>query len=413
MPLIKILICYLSLLVVAQVSAQSIAYEQDIKPIISKNCINCHREGEAGAMPLTNYEEVSAYGSMIQYVTQARLMPPWYADTTYRHFSNERSMTPLEIDQIKRWVENGMPEGTPSKQTTLSTTVFTALRKPDVTISMLTAFEQYGIFMDQYQVFVLPIQFGEDKWIEGIEFMPGNKKIVRYASISVDTSGQSAALDQWDPRYGYYSFGGIGFTASQPYWYTWNLQQPTTFYPSGTAKRLPKNAKLILHIQYGPAGSPQLDSSSVRLYFSKQKPKREIITSPLINPPTLISDSLFVPANTKKIFHASYTLPYDIEVMSLTPQANLICRSWEVYAKIPGEELAVKLLKIKDWNFTWKETYRFASPIHLPQGTVIHAQALYDNTTDNPCNPSDRPVDIREGSHLFSELFFVHFEFLK
>jgi hypothetical protein len=134
------------------------------------------------------------------------------------------------------------------------------------------------------------------------------------------------------------------------------------------------------------------------------------MTAPLINPYSLSADSLFIPANTKKIFHAAYTVPYDLDIRSLTPQANLLCRNWEIYAKRPGEPMPLKLLKINEWNFNWKQTYHLESPVLLPVGTVIHALALYDNTTDNPCNPSDHPVDFRWGAHLFSELFFVHFE---
>jgi hypothetical protein len=47
----------------------------------------------------------------------------------------------------------------------------------------------------------------------------------------------------------------------------------------------------------------------------------------------------------------------------------------------------------------------------LPKGTVLHALAQYDTTLDNPCNPSDKPVAVSWGAHLFSELFYVHFEF--
>jgi hypothetical protein len=131
----------------------------------------------------------------------------------------------------------------------------------------------------------------------------------------------------------------------------------------------------------------------------------------LINPYGLTNDSLHISANTKKTFHASYTVPYDLNILSLTPQANLICRSWEVYAELPGESVPIKLLKIKDWNFNWKQTYHLAIPVFLPKGTIIHCLALYDNTLENLCNPSDNPVDIGWGAHLFSELFFVHFEF--
>jgi len=409
----KFILLFLILLFSAVIHAQDHTYHKDIKPILQKNCVSCHRNGEVGAMPLTTYEEVASYGKMIQFVTSTRLMPPWYADPSYRHFSNERVLSEEEIRKINDWVSNDMPEGVDTNTEIISNKKEIPInRQPDLVIPMHEAFEQYGIYLDQYQVFILPTHLNEDTWVDGIEFVAGNKKIVRYASISVEASDKFDSFDSWDLRSGYYSFGGLGKVADQPFWYTWSPQQETTFYPEGAMKFLPKNSKLILHVHYGPTGRPQKDSSFVQLYFSKKKVEHQVITAPLINPYCLTHDSLYIAANTKKIFHASYTVPYDMNILCLTPQANLICRSWEIYAIIPGDTKAIKLLKIKDWNFNWKQTFHLEPPITLPKGAVIHALALYDNTVDNLCNPSDHPVPIPWGAHLFSELFFVHFEFM-
>lgn len=397
----------------AVVHGQDPTYNSDIKPIIEKHCISCHQKDNVGAMPLTNYEEVASYGKMIQYVTTSKLMPPWYADPSYSHFANERVLSDDEIKKIGDWVSGDMKEGAlPYGLVISSTATVTVMpRDPDMVIPMKKSFEQYGIYMDQYQVFVLSTNLKEDVWIEGIEFVPGNKKIVRHASISLSKAGEFDSLDRWDPRYGYYSFGGLGKTAEKPYWYTWSPQQGATFFEKGKGKFLPKGSDLIIHIHYGPTGKPLKDSSAVQLYFASDKITHPILNAPLINPDHLSNAFFFIPPNTTKIFHAKYELPNAIQIMSLTPQANLICRAWEVFAKLPGERQPVKLLKIKDWNFNWKQTFRFESPVSLPAGTVIHALAHYDNTLDNPCNPSDVPVPITLGSHLFSELFYVHFEY--
>ncbi|HUR31568.1 MAG TPA: cytochrome c [Saprospiraceae bacterium] len=410
----KTVLFLLFLFLNASLYSQYVTYHSDVKPILEKHCVSCHQKGAVGAMPLTTYEEVASYGTMIQYVTTSKLMPPWYADTSYSHFKNERALSESEIQAITGWVEGDMKEGAmPYGQIISSTVGVTVLpRDPDLVISMKESFEQYGIYMDQYQVFVLPANLKEDQWIEGIEFVPGNKKIVRGASISVSESGSFDSLDRWDPRYGFYSFGGVGKETDQPFWYTWSPLQTATFYEEGQAKFLPKGSDLIMHIHYGPTGIPLKDSSEIRLWFGPKKIQQQIFTEPLINPSNLSSAFFFIEPNTKKVFHGEYTLPHDIRLMSLTPQANLLCRSWEVFAMRPGERDPVKLLKIKDWNFNWKETYHFESPVSLPAGTVIHALAHYDNTIDNPCNPSDMPIAFTLGSHLFNELFYVHFEYV-
>jgi len=365
-------------------------------------------------MPLTTYDEVASYGKMIQYVTATKLMPPWYADPIYSHFSGERVMSDDEIKMIGDWVMTDMKEGAlPYGQVISKSASVTVLpREPDLILGMDEAFEQFGIYVDQYQVFVIPTHLKTDQWIEGIEFIPGNKKIDRFASISVAPHGTFDSLDAWDPRYGYYSFGGLNQAPHQPYWYTWSPLQKATFFNSNAALYLPKESDLILHIHYGPTGKPQMDSSEIRLWFSPEENKYQIRSAPLLNPYGLTNGTFFVPAHSKKIFHGDYTLPFDMQIISMTPQSNLLCKSWEVYAKLPGETQPVKLLKIRDWNFNWKHTYRFETPVVLPAGTVLHGLAKFDNTLENPCNPNDNPKDVLWGSHLFSDQYLMHFEFL-
>ena len=65
------------------VNAQTVTFHEDIAPLIYTQCTECHREGEIGPMPFTTYEEVSAFGSFIEYVTQTNYMPPWTPDHNY------------------------------------------------------------------------------------------------------------------------------------------------------------------------------------------------------------------------------------------------------------------------------------------------------------------------------------------
>lgn len=51
------------------VDAQSPTFSEHIAPIIYNHCSNCHRDGEIGPFPLSNYSQVSARGEMIKHVT--------------------------------------------------------------------------------------------------------------------------------------------------------------------------------------------------------------------------------------------------------------------------------------------------------------------------------------------------------
>ena len=49
-----------ALLLPSMAQAQSVTFHADVAPIIYTHCTECHRVGEIGPMPLTNFSEVYA-----------------------------------------------------------------------------------------------------------------------------------------------------------------------------------------------------------------------------------------------------------------------------------------------------------------------------------------------------------------
>ena len=57
----------------------------------------------------------------------------------------------------------------------------------------------------------------------------------------------------------------------------------------------------------------------------------------------------------------------------------------------------VTLIQIDQWNFNWQGTYEFVNAVALPKGTRVEMVAHFDNSANNPANPSDLPR--RGGRH--------------
>ena len=90
-----------SALVLGQMGRMSApTFTKDVAPILRKNCQTCHRAGEAAPFPLLTYEEVRPWASSIKLVVQQKIMPPWFADPAYGHFSNDRALTAKEISTL-------------------------------------------------------------------------------------------------------------------------------------------------------------------------------------------------------------------------------------------------------------------------------------------------------------------------
>ena len=387
-----------------------VTYNKDIAPILEKNCVSCHQEGEIGPMPLTSYLEVSSYATMIKFVTDIKLMPPFKADGIRAHYINERAISENEKALIQAWIEGGLTEGSfqDSKKRSI---INDHIQEHDTTICMAESFEHYGIFYDQYQVFVLPTHFSKGRIVKDIYFQPGNKEIVRSAQISLAPQGAAISMDNWDPRYGYYSFGGNNVNSSHPNWYSWMPNTNGLALSKEENLYIPPEAEILLHIHYGPYGRVQKDSSCIHLSFEEDLNTSHLLQNVPLVSTDFLKDSFLITQGKKHRISSSFVLPVNTELKSVTPLAHLLCRTMEVFAVLPDKS-TMPLLTIKDWDFHWKEKYIFQRPIQLPAGTKIFATAIYDNTSSNPYNPASPPHPMKSGTHMFDENFMFFFEFL-
>src|SRR5271154_48892 len=93
------------------VSPVTPTFTKDVAPILQKHCQTCHRPGEAAPFSMLTYEETRPWAATIKMVVTQKIMPPWFADPHYGHFSNERSLTAVEIRTLAAWVNGGAQKG--------------------------------------------------------------------------------------------------------------------------------------------------------------------------------------------------------------------------------------------------------------------------------------------------------------
>jgi hypothetical protein len=99
-------------------------------------------------------------------------------------------------------------------------------------------------------------------------------------------------------------------------------------------------------------------------------------------------------------------LPRDVQLAGLTPHAHYLCKDMKVTATLPDGSTK-PLIWIKDWDFNWQNAYRYRTPLDLPKGTRIDLEYTYDNSENNPHNPSHPPVRIHWGEQTKDEMALV------
>jgi hypothetical protein len=107
----------------------------------------------------------------------------------------------------------------------------------------------------------------------------------------------------------------------------------------------------------------------------------------------------------------SVELPTDVTLISLLPHMHLIGKEMKLTATFPdGNQQS--LIWIKDWNFYWQDNYVYREPVRLPAGTKIDVFCSYDNSTNNPLNPSHPPKRVFFGNGSTDEMCFGIFQLI-
>ncbi len=393
--------------------SQSITFSEHIAPIVYNKCTSCHRPGEIAPFSLTNYSEVSAWANMIQYVTEIGYMPPWKPDQDYQRYQKENFLSQEEKQLINDWVSQGAVQGDPQLETELP--VFptgSQVGIPDLTLNFAQSYLHQGNNLDEYRYFVIPTGLTEDKNIRSIEFRPGNKRIVHHTLIWEDTTGNAAAADAATPEYGYSESEGAGVNLGEMQLPGYVPGAAPVIYSNGITQKLHAGSDLKLQMHYAPSPVDESDSSSINIFFENDQANRELQGFVMVPIPGIIQNGPFIiPANETRLFHGSVDVPFDVSLYSIAPHCHLLGTDWLVYAVKPDND-TIPLISIPDWDFNWQGSYQFRSLIKVPAGSVIHAYAGYDNTSNNPFNPNDPPQFVTWGEGTSDEMFYLPLAFL-
>lgn len=413
MPL-KPVICFWVLLCSSiKTFSQTPDYNNNIQAVIQSHCMPCHTKAGVGAMPLTNYREVSAYGAMIGYVTENKLMPPWKADGEFSRLKNHNTLTEKEIEIIRNWVTTGMPEGEkPAQQMPVAAKENKEKQVACLTGAMTQTFEVPGDYVSLSQVFVIPIGNTKDEYISALEFVPGNKKIIKSCTLSIDTGRTGIQYDANDNNYGYGSPTALGFIPSQYNVYQWTPEQKTGLDILPAPVKIPAGSNLLLHMNYAAGTITQKDSSYVKLHCIKLTDSTAVLRSEILFDTANLTNGPFnINKGDKRKFYATREVKKDIEIYGIMPMGQFALSSWEIYAidNISGQR--INLLKIPHWDAHWKKKYMLEKPVTLTTGSIIYGVAYYNNGSDNPNLIILPPKKIKYGEGQRDELFLVQYDF--
>lgn len=389
----------------AALSSTPPTFHEDVQPILQAKCATCHRPGEVAPFSLLTYEDAAKRARQIGRVTGSRFMPPWKPVAGWGEFRDVRRLSDAELQVLQAWNEAGAPRGDPAKAP--PPPQFPSgwqLGTPDLVVKMAEPFQVYASGPDIVRAFVIPSQLSEDRDVVGVEFRPGNRKVTHHALMYVDTSGEARKRDEADPGPGYKSGGGPGFRPAGSLG-GWVPGSTPRFLPEGVSAKVPRGADLVLQVHYHPDGKGEVDQSEIGLFFARSPQPKRLMALPMVSPKLQIP-----PGDAHYVTSANFTTPVDLELIGAAPHMHFLGKTMKLWATRPdGSE--EKLIAIDDWDFNWQGSYLYQRPVRLPKGTVLHLEAVYDNSADNPNQPSDPPRPVTWGEQTTDEMCLAFLSF--
>lgn len=384
-------------------AAEHVTFTEHIAPIVYNRCASCHRPGEAAPFSLLTYEDVSKRGKLITAVTASRYMPPWHAEPASYDYKDSRRLTDSELKTIQTWVKDGMPKGDMAKLPALPKfPEGWQLGQPDMVVKMPKGFKVPAEGADIYRYERIPLNLPDDMWVRAIELRPSARTVVHHvlyfaepteSAVKVQTEQDALAKPGAGMKFrpDMSPMGGVAVGA-QPH-----------LLPEGLAIKLPKNSDLMFQYHYHPVGKEETEQSTVGLYLAKKAPERHM-TGIMLPVSYSIFSGLNIPAGKKDFsIKDSFTLPVDIEAISVGAHAHYIGKTMKMTATLPDGTVKT-LLDIKNWDFAWQDRYFFDQFVGLPKGTRLDSEVTWDNSEDNPKNPSRPAINLRWGEQTKDEM---------
>jgi hypothetical protein len=384
-----------------------VTFNKDIAPLIYDRCATCHRPTGPAPFSLLTYADVRQRATLVAAVTNRRYMPPWKADAQQGEFVGQKRLSDGEIALIREWVDNGSVEGDPADRPTPP--VFPEgwqLGKPDLIVTIDKPFLLDSRNSDEFRIFVIPLPVSTTKYVTGLEFQPGNPRVVHHANIRLDRTRGSRELDDRDPLPGYDGLMARSAVYPEGHFLGWTPGQVAPLAPASMAWRLDPGTDLVVQLHMQPNGAAEPVQPVIGLFFGNEIPTR---------PPTILrlgSQGIDIPAGDSRYeIRDSYVLPVDVELQAVQPHAHYRLRDVEGSATLPDGTVR-SLIHIGDWDFRWQHVYRYSAPIFLPKGTRLSMHYTYDNSAENPRNPTTPPERVFWGQRSFDEMGDLWFQFV-
>jgi hypothetical protein len=341
----------------------TVLFDREVVRILDNHCVMCHA-ADGPSFPLETYEQTWLRRRDMRDEVIARHMPPWPAVAGYGQFANENSLTLREFQFVVSWVEGLGPR---NAGTVFTNTVESGARPPEIRSRMLHAGHWHlgepaliralpTVTVEAKQArhvrrTTLALGLPSERRLRALEYMPGDRRVVRAAVFTVQETGQW--IGSWTPWYGFMQL------------------------PDGAAYTLPAGSHVVAEIHYTGASERVVDEGKLGLFFADGPASQPV--SDVVLQTTRTGSA----GTSSQRLRAELKIAADTYALALRPEMSGDITSIEVSARTPtgGTEI---LLFARDFDEEWPTPYILKEPILLQRGTVLSVTAHADAAAPKP-----------------------------
>jgi peroxiredoxin len=390
-------------------------YATEVVPVVEKNCAYCHREGGIGPFAMNNHMILKGFGPMIKETLLTKRMPPMQVDPHVNHFTNANYMSDEDLQTLVHWIDAGAPRGDsaedPLTQVEQADLRAWQLGEPDFVVKMPKHDVPATGVLDYINT-TIALDFGEDKWIKAVQFIPGDPAVLHHLlTYVVEPSeefvpGQEVQGDIGEappPRRGDGPAAGLNSRKFLEGYAPGKVE--AMVFPKNTGVFVPKGYHLAGQFHYTTNGKATSDETLLGVWFHDEDelPQHEYLN-------TAVATQFTIPPHAlDHETRASHVFEHDIMVYGLRPHMHFRGKDMKFTAELPDGTTKV-LMNVPDYSYNWQPTFALEEPIRLPAGTRVIVSGSFDNSKYNPANP-DPSKELTFGLQTWDEMFIGYFSY--
>ena len=392
----------------------NITFYRDVLPVLQKHCQSCHRPGEVGPMALGSYDQTRPWAKAMKQAVLLGKMPPWNADAPAGRFGNDPRLSQQEMAKLATWADNGAPAGNPKDAPApLEFADGWSIDQPDQIFEVPTPYQIPATGTIEYTYIIVPTGLTEDRWVTQAEVRPGNRAATHHANVYIREpssawlreypTGKLFVPEERGERKASGGSSSAGASVREQVIAGYVPGRPPKQVPAGYAMLIPAGSDLVFQLHYTTNGKPATDVTRIGFVYAKKPPLKRVIRVQASN-----ASFVLPPGAADYLVAGSAALGVDCELLAVYPHMHLRGKSMALSAVYPTGERE-EFVRVPHYDFNWQLVYAFSKPRTLPKGTVLQADATFDNSATNRSNPNPQAT-VRWGDQSWDEMMVGFFD---